>query len=146
MPFVRLKTGEVRLIWRVLIIIVLFVAVAILLRFIPISLYSWFLASSGVARQDAVATAKAIVFEDPIWSTVLSILNGLMSLPLVWFLIGVVEGRNFAWKDVGLDWRRGSLSSLALGALVALVIYAANVGVGHALGSSIPAVSAFLAS
>ena len=83
MSIIRYSTGEVRLVWRLLIIILLFVSVAVLLRFIPISLYTAFLTSSGIANEDALASAKAIVFEDPVWSTVLGILNGLMSLPLV---------------------------------------------------------------
>ena len=145
MSIIRYRSGEVRLIWRLLIIIMLFVAVAVLLRFIPISLYTTFLTSSGMAQETALASAKAIVFEHPIWSMVIGILNGLMSLPLVWFLIKVVEKRSFAWKAVGLDWRRNSLSALAFGALLALLMYAASQIVGHVFGSSIPSVNIILA-
>jgi hypothetical protein len=98
-----------------------------------------------MAQEEALASAKAIVFEDPVWSTVIGILNGLMSLPLVWFLIEVIERRRFTWKTVGLDWRRNSLSTLAFGALLALLLYAADKVVGQAFGASIPAVDIILA-
>jgi membrane protease YdiL (CAAX protease family) len=68
-----------------------------------------------------------------------------MSLPLVWFLIRLVERHRFAWKDVGLDWRRNSLLSLAYGVLLALIIYVANKMAGQAFGSSIPAANTILA-
>lgn len=145
MSIIRYRTGEVRLVWRLLIIIILFVAVAVLLRFIPISLYTAFLVRSGMAQDAALTNAKAIVFEDPVWSMVIGILNGLMSLPLVLFLTKVVERRSFAWKTVGLDWRRNSLSSFAFGALLALLMYAASQVVGHAFGASIPSVNIVLA-
>jgi membrane protease YdiL (CAAX protease family) len=145
MSIIRYRTGEVRLVWRLLIIILLFVAVAVLLRFIPISLYTAFLTSSGVVKGDALTSAKAIVFEDPVWSTVIGILNGLMSLPLVCLLIKVIERRSFSWKTVGLDWRRNSFSALAFGALLALLLYVADKVVGQAFGSSIPSVNIILA-
>ncbi|MFQ5865978.1 MAG: lysostaphin resistance A-like protein [bacterium] len=145
MSIIRYKTGEVRLAWRLLIIIMLFVAVAVLLRFIPISLYTAFLTSSGMAQETALTNAKAIVFEDPAWSMVIGILNGLLSLPLVWFLIKVVERRSFAWKTVGLDWKRNSLSALAFGALLALLMYVGSQLVGHAFSSPIPSVNIVLA-
>jgi membrane protease YdiL (CAAX protease family) len=96
-------------------------------------------------RQDALEAAKAIVFEHPIWSTAIGIINGLMSLPIVWFLMKVIEKRSFAWKDVGLDWRRSSLLSLAFGALLALFMYVAVTVVDRILGSSIPTIETALA-
>jgi len=145
MSTIRYGTGEVRLVWRLLIIILLFVAVAFLLRFIPICLYTAFLARSGVAQEDALARAKAVVFEDPAWSTVIGILNGLMSLPLVWLVVGVIERRPFTWKTVGLDWRGSSLSALACGALLALVLYVADKAIGLVFGASVPSIDAVLA-
>jgi len=145
MSITRYGTGEVRLVWRLLIILALFVALAVLLRFIPISLYTAFLASSGMAEDEALASAKAIVFEDPVWSTAIGVLNGLMSLPLVWLLIRVIERRSFQWKTVGLDWKRNSLSALALGALLALLMYFADKVISQPFGSSLPSVNEVLA-
>ena len=82
--------------------------------------------SAPRSRQDAVEVFKAIVFEHPIWSTVIGIIHGLVSLPLVWFLIRIIEKRSFAWKDIGLDWRHNSLLNLVLGVLLALLMYIAG--------------------
>jgi membrane protease YdiL (CAAX protease family) len=97
-------------------------------------------------RQDALEAARALVFEHPIWSTTLGIINALMSFLLVWFLIRVIEKRNFAWKDVGLDWRRNSLLCLTFGVLLALLMYVAEAIVDHrVVGSSVPTIDTFLA-
>ena len=61
--FIRYRTGEVRLVWRVLIAVVVYLAVVFLLRFIPIFLSTALQASRGIDRQDALEAAKAIVFE-----------------------------------------------------------------------------------
>ena len=145
MSIIRDMTGEVRLIWRVLIIITLFVAVAFLLRFIPIILYTGIMVSSGMDNDAALASAKTIVFEDPVWSTVIAILNGFMGLLLTWFLVRFIERRKFTWQSVGLDWRNNSLSLLALGALLALLMYFVEKVVGQAFGSSIPPVNIIMA-
>jgi membrane protease YdiL (CAAX protease family) len=145
MSIIRNRRGDIRLILRLLIILLLVVAVAVLLRFIPISIYTAVLTSSGLAEEDALAHAKATVFEDPVWSTIISILNGLMSLLLVWFMIKIIERHSFAWKTMGLDWRRNSFSFLGAGALLALLLYGSDKLVGFAFGYSIPAMNIMLA-
>jgi len=144
---IRYHTGEIRLIWKVLIAVVIYVAVAILLRFIPIFLITMFNASRGIDRQEALNAAKSLVFEHPICSIALGIVNALLSFLLVWFLIKVFEKRHFEWKDMGIDWRRNSLWSMVFGALLALLIYIAGVVVDHQiLGHSIPTIETFLAA
>jgi len=131
----------------VLIAVVIYVAVAILLRFIPIFLITAFNTSRGMARQDALKAAKSLVFEHTAWSTTLGIVNALMSFLLVWFLIKVFEKRDFEWKNVGLDWRRNSVLCLVFGALLALLIYIAGAVVDHrVLGRSAPTIEDFLAA
>jgi membrane protease YdiL (CAAX protease family) len=132
--------------WRVLIVLVLYIAVVFLLRFIPISLYTELQVRKGMPRQEALDTTKVIVFEHPIWSTVIGVINGLMVLPLVWFMIRVVEKRTFVWKEIGLNWRHNSVLSLILGGLLALLMYIACRAVDFALGSSVPALDTIFAS
>ncbi|NIR02101.1 MAG: hypothetical protein GTN78_18220, partial [Gemmatimonadales bacterium] len=81
--------------WRLLTIVVLSVVVAVVLRFIPIVIYTGILVRSGIAREGALATAKQAVFEGPVWSTVLGVLNAAMYFLLVWFLVRVVERGGF---------------------------------------------------
>ncbi len=142
---IRYRTGDVRLIWRVLIALVLWLAVVFLLRFIPIFLYTSIQAGRGTDRPEALEAAKAIVFEHPIWSTAIGVINGLMSLPLIWFLMIVIEKRTFTWKKVGLDWRRNSLLNLAFGAILALLIYFAGIVVDRVFSSSISTMDTVLA-
>jgi membrane protease YdiL (CAAX protease family) len=142
---IRYRTGEVRLVWRVLIAVMLWLAVVFLLRFIPIFLSTAIQAGRGMDRQDALEAAKAIVFEHPIWSTTIGVINGLMSLPLVWFLMRIIENSSFTWKDVGLDWRSNSFLCLAFGALLALFLYFAGTVIDRVLGYSIPAMDTVLA-
>lgn len=141
---IRYRTGEVRLIWRVLIAVVLYVAVAFLLRFIPIFLYTAIKAGSEVDRQEVVESAKTIVFEHPVWSTALGILNALMSFGIVWFLMKIIEKRSLGFKDLGLDWRRRSFLWLAFGVLLALLIYVGGRIVPQAFASSMPTVKTIL--
>ncbi len=145
MSIIKYGTGEVRVIFRVAIAIALWLAVVFVLRFIPIFVYTAIQAGDGVARQDAVDSAKAIVFEHAVWSTVIGIINGLMSLPIVWFLMRVIEKRTFTWKEAGLDWRRNSLLCMVFGAGLALFMYVLGIVVDRILGCSIPTIDKFLA-
>jgi len=143
--FIRYRTGEVRLLWTVSIALAGYGAIAFLLRFIPIFVSVAVQTGRGADRQDALEAAKAVVFEHPVWSTVIGGVNAFMALALVWFLMRVFEKHRMGWKDVGLDFRRSSLLCVVLGGLLALVMYAANIVTGRILGSSAPTISAMAA-
>ncbi|MHC4692309.1 MAG: lysostaphin resistance A-like protein [Planctomycetota bacterium] len=145
MSVIKYGTGEVRVLFRVVIAVALWLAVVFVLRFIPIFVYTAIQAGGGMARQEAVDNAKAIVFEHAIWSTVIGIINGLMSLPIVWFLMRVIEKRMFTWKEAGLDWRRNSLLCAVFGAGLALFMYVLGIVVDRILGCSIPTIETLLA-
>jgi membrane protease YdiL (CAAX protease family) len=136
MSVIRNDAGEVRLAWRLILVIVLYVAVAALLRFIPISLLTASLVRDGMVHGDAVETANTIIGEDWVWSTAIGALSGLMGLLIVWFLIRALERSEFTWRAVGLDWRSNSLLVILLGALLAALLYSASVLAGYVLGSS----------
>jgi membrane protease YdiL (CAAX protease family) len=132
-------------VWRVLLTLALWLAVVFLLRFIPIILYTAVHGGGEIPREETVAVAKEIVFEHPIWSTAIGILNAALSLPLIWFMMRVIEKRSFELKEVGLDWRHNSLAMLGSGALLALSMYIAQRIAALALGYSMPAVGTILA-
>ena len=136
MSIIRNDAGEVRLAWRLILAILLFVAVAVLLRVIPSSLLTAILVRDGMTQGSALERANTIMLEDPIWSTVISTLFGLMGLLIVWLLVNVVERSTFTWKAVGLDWRGNSPLLIILGALLALLLFIAYIFVGYLLGSS----------
>jgi len=135
MSVVRNGTGEVRLAWRLIVAILLFVAIAVLLRLVPIGLYTAFLVRSGMTRGNALARAT-IILQDPVCSTAIGTLSGLMGLLIVWFLVVVIERSSFTWKAVGLDWRSNSLVVILLGAILALLLFIASVLTGYVRGHS----------
>jgi membrane protease YdiL (CAAX protease family) len=112
MSIIRNYTGEVRLIWRLILIILLYIAVAVLL------------------------SRTAIVFEDPIYSTAFGILYGFMGLLIVWFMVRVIEKSSFTWKTVGLDWKRNSLLVILLCASLGLLLFFASILTDYVLGST----------
>jgi membrane protease YdiL (CAAX protease family) len=109
----------------------LFVAAAVLLRLIPIRLFAAFLVGNGMAQATAIETASTVVFEDPVCSTAVGALNGLMGFLIVWFLVQVIERSSFTWEAVGLNWRNNSLLAILLGAILASGLLIASVMTGY---------------
>ena len=136
MSVIRNDTGEVRLAWRLILVILLYVGVAVLLRVIPSSLLIAVLVRDGMTQGSALERANAIILEDPVWSTVLGTISGLMGLLIVWFLVSVIERSTFTWKALGLDWRGNSPLLIILGALLALLLFIAYIVIEFILGSS----------
>jgi membrane protease YdiL (CAAX protease family) len=134
MSVVRNDTGEVRLAWRLILGILLYVAVAVLLRLIPIGLYTASLVRSGMTRGDALERANTIIDQDPVCSTAIGTLSALMGLLIVWFLVVAIERSSFTWKTVGLDWRSNSLLTILLGAVLALLLFIASILTEHVRG------------
>ncbi len=129
------RAGELRLLWRFLILMVAILVLAFLLRFVPITIHSQLLIHDGLTREEAVQSAKTLFLEDPTWQAVLGAIQGMMWFAVIWFLIRIVEKKTFAWKDLGLDWRRSSLSDIGLGAALAVLLYVVPLGLGKVLGS-----------
>lgn len=137
-------TSEGKLAWRLILAIILFVGMEVLLRAIPIVLITASMVSTGVTRDTAAARARAIVFEDPLWSTVIGVLVGAMGFLIVWFLVRGVEKSRLTWRALGLDWRRSSLPMILAGTLLALILFAAYVITARLTGSSETSVLALL--
>ena len=136
MSVIRNDRGEVRLAWRLILVILLYVAVAVLLRFIPIRLLTASLVRDGMTQGSALERANTSILEDPVWSIVIGTLSGLMGLLIVWFVVHVVERSKFTWKAVGLDWRGNSPLLILLGTMWAFLVFIAYILIGHLLGSS----------
>lgn len=136
MPIIRNDTGEVRVAWKVILIILLFLAVQVLLRFIPISLLTAYLSRGGLTHTNALESATIIVSEDPVYSTVIGILVGFMGFLIVWLMVRVVEKSRFTWKTVGLDWKRNSPLVILIGAVLAVLLIFASILTGSALSTT----------
>jgi membrane protease YdiL (CAAX protease family) len=137
----RTSTGEYRTIWRVIFIILLFLVMQVLVRLIPIGLLTVFWVKSGVTHTSAVESARTIVFEDPVWTTLIGLIIGLMGFLIVWFLVHIVEKSDFSLKTIGLNWRRNSPSMILWGALLAVVLFIAYMILACFLGSPNSSVS-----
>jgi membrane protease YdiL (CAAX protease family) len=146
MSVFRNGAGEVRLAWRLLLVVLLFVASAVFVRLLPIRWYAARLVGNGMAQAEAAETARTAVFEDPVWSTAVGILNGLLGLLIVWFVIRAIERSDFSWEAIGLDWRRDSPLAIVCGALLAVGLFMATVWTGHILGFSAAPLSASLSA
>jgi membrane protease YdiL (CAAX protease family) len=136
MSITRNDTGEVRLAWRLMLVILLYVAAVVLLRIIPISFFTASFVSNGMTHANALEKANVIINEDPVYSTTIGILSGFMGLLIVWFLVKIIEKSNFTWKTVGLDLRSNSLLVILLGIILALLLFIASVLAGDVLGST----------
>jgi membrane protease YdiL (CAAX protease family) len=135
MPIIRNDAGEIKLAWRLILVILLYVAVSVLLRLIPISLLTASLVRDGMTQGRALEKANTIILEDPVWSVVIGIISGLMGLLIVWFLVHVVERSKFTWKEVGLDWRGNSSLFILVGTLLAFLLYITYIFIEYLLGS-----------
>jgi membrane protease YdiL (CAAX protease family) len=133
---IREPTGEVRLAWKLILILLLFVGMEVLLRVIPMDFIAAFMVNAGMTRASVVESASTLIFEDPLGSTVIGVLIGLMGFLIVWFLVRVVEKSTFTWKAFGLDWRRNSPSMILLGALLALILFIASMIIARLFGTS----------
>ena len=131
---VKSRTGEVRLFWRFLILLVGFLALAFLLRAIPITAYSWFLSSSGTASAEATEIASAVFLEDPTWKAVLGAMQIFLWFSVVWFLIRIIEKRTVSSQDFGLKGSRNRLPHVGLGVLLGVALYVAPLLLGRILG------------
>ena len=143
-----LKNGsqEVRLVWRLMLVIFLYVSASVLLRFIPISLYTTYLAQGGLPKARALEYATAVIFEHPVASTGIGILNGLSGFLIVLLLVKVIEKTKFTWEMVGLNWRRSSAYMVLVGAVFAGLLYASYFLVQALMGNSNPALKDLLAN
>jgi membrane protease YdiL (CAAX protease family) len=136
MPIFRGPTGEYRLAWRLIFVILLFVGIEVLLRAIPIAILVTFMLKSDITRSSAIESARELIFEGPIWSTAIGILSGFMGFLIVWFLVRVAEKSEVTWKTFGLDWRSSTLSMVLIGILLAAILYIAYMAIEYLLETS----------
>lgn len=123
MPFIKDDFGQVKILWRLILSILLYTSAAVLLRFVPIRILTTYLVCNGIPQKTALERATKIILENPIWSTALGILFGLIGFLIVWLLITKIEKSKFHWKAVGLSWTSNSLLMIFIGVLLAIMIY-----------------------
>jgi membrane protease YdiL (CAAX protease family) len=117
------KENEIRLVWRLLILVGLFLAFAYLLRYIPIRIKTASLMDKGFSSSAALSQAQSVFMEDEIWASVIGIIQGLGWYPLLYLMIKLVEKRKFSLKSIGFSNAPSSLILILLGIILGLVLY-----------------------
>ena len=117
------KENEIRLFWRLLVLVGLFLAFAYLLRYIPIRIKTASLMDKGFSNSAALSQAQSIFMEDEIWASVIGIIQGLGWYPLLYLLIKWVEKRKFSLNSIGFSITPSSLLLILLGIMLGLVLY-----------------------
>ena len=130
------KHDEVRIIWRVVLLVGPFLLIAFLLRYIPIRIRTQILINQGMTQPAALSRSSNYFMEDPIGSSILGILQGLSWYLLVFLLIRFIEKRKTSLKDFGLDPKKNRIQLLPLGLVFGALMYFGYIAFDSLLGES----------
>jgi membrane protease YdiL (CAAX protease family) len=89
-----------------------------------------------LTEDEALQSARTLILETPIWSTILGSIQGIMWFIIIYFLIRVVEKNPFSLKELGLDWKHNTLNKIFYGIIIAVLIYFVQLYLGKFLGSN----------
>jgi len=123
MKLFRNEQGEVKLIWKVLLLIGGFFIVTILLKEVLV----W-LAANGYIHQSISSSAEARNFMDEsmLGGNLLALLEGILWFVMAWFLVSVIEKRPFKSQLTGFKWNKSSIWMIITGiVLAAFYVYLA---------------------
>jgi len=127
---IKNKSGEVRLIWRLALLVLPFLIIAYLLRLIPIRIQIGILINQGIPVAFAESRARTLFMEDPVASSIIGIIQGLTWYLLVFIIINWVEKGSLTLSSFGLAAKGNSLRLISFGVLLGLVMYLGYLGVG----------------
>lgn len=136
MKIVKNKSSQVRMVWFVILLVGPFLLIAYLLRFIPIRIYAQMLIDQGLVSSYAITRAQNLFLEDPVWSSLLGILQGLMWYLMVFVMLKWVEKRPVSLDRFGLAARRNPLWLVGLGIVISATMYFGYLGMGSLLGET----------
>ncbi len=130
------KEGEVRLIWRLFMLVVPFLLAAFLLRYVPIRIWMEVLMDRGLSESAALSQARYILLEDPIGVSIVGILQGLLWYVLVCVLIRSTEKQPCVLRSLGLALNGKSFVLITLGFLLGLTMYFGYFAIGSIFNQS----------
>lgn len=133
MVILKNKSGEVRLIWRIILLVLVFLLFAYLLRYLPIRIMTAIYIHQGTSPSAAQSRAWSLFMEDPIGSSIPGILQGLIWYLLVFLIIKWVEKGTPTWKSFGLAAGRKVFWFTGLGFVFGLLMYFMYIGIGSLL-------------
>jgi membrane protease YdiL (CAAX protease family) len=130
------KRDQIRLVWRLFMLVVPFFLAAYLLRYVPIRIQAGILMDRGLPGPAALSQARVMFLEDPVGVSVIGIIQGLLWFLLVCANLRYIEKRPCTSKSFGLSFDGKRLVLVAPGILLGLVIYFSYFAVEGASGQS----------
>ncbi len=130
------QSGECRLFWRLLLLVALFLLFAYLLRYIPIRIKTTALIKQGVASSAALEEASYLFMEDPTWSSIIGVIQGIFWYLLLYILIKFIEKKKFTWNELGFRLNRKQIWLLPFGLFFGILLYFGYVAFDELLGES----------
>jgi membrane protease YdiL (CAAX protease family) len=97
----------------------------------PILLLTEVFIDQGISKTAALSRARNLILEDPTWSSVIGIIQGLLWYVLVYFLIRVINKETCDLKSFGLDIRGKNFLLILLGFNLGLLLYFGYFWVSH---------------
>jgi membrane protease YdiL (CAAX protease family) len=124
------KEGQVRLIWHLFLLVVPFLLVAYLLRYAPIRIQTRILVEQGLPESAALSQARNLFLENPIGTSSVGIVQGLLWYGLVCFLVRSLEKDPCRMRSFGLSLDGKSPMLMILGFITGLMMYFGYFAVG----------------
>lgn len=122
------EDGEVRLIWKVIILVCGFFVVTFLLEELFVWIVRYGVIRTGVMGSEATDQARQIVERYPSLDNLLALAEGLIWLLIGWVLVTRVEKQPFKSQLVGFEWKKNSVWMILLGIAIATVFVVLSIG------------------
>jgi membrane protease YdiL (CAAX protease family) len=126
MKLFKNEQGEVKLIWKVMLLIGGFFIVTILLKEVLV----W-LAANGYIHQSISSSSEARNFMDEsmLGGNLLAVLEGILWFVLAWILVSVIEKRPFKSQLTGFKWNKSSIWMIVAGIVLAAIYVYLAIGI-----------------
>lgn len=113
--------GDVRLIWKVLLLVVGFFAVTYLLEGLFVWIAKYGVIRTGVMGSEASDQARQFVSEFPPMGDLFALAESLIWVLIGWVLVSRVEKQPFKSQFIGFEWKKNSILMILIGILIATV-------------------------
>ena len=117
------KNGEIRRVWRLLLLVSPFLLAAYLLRYIPVRIQTRILINQGLSESSALAQARYMFLEDPTGASIVGIIQGSLWYVLVYLLVRSIEKQPCTLRSFGLAPNKNNPVLLILGVVLGLIMF-----------------------
>ncbi|MBN1266350.1 MAG: CPBP family intramembrane metalloprotease [Anaerolineales bacterium] len=117
------EESELRLIWRLFLLVVPFLLAAFLLRYIPVRIQTGILMEQGLSEAAALSQARYLFLEDTAGVSTLGIIQGLLWYVFVYFHLRFIEKRPCNSRSFGLVTSKKNFVLFGPGLILGLAMY-----------------------